>query len=131
MTSGVASPLNSVNRRSLVKTTAKLNYPKNHFDLVVSREVLEHIPKKDIDNCIREWDRISKGKMVHIIAVKERGACATDDPTHINVQTEKWWIKKFKKHGYKAIRQKKFFFSFFGSKGYLMLINRNIKYDVV
>ena len=107
----------------LVKTTAKLNYPDNYFDLVVSREVLEHIPSNQIDACINEWGRVSKGKMIHIIAVEERGPSAIDDPAHVNVQTEKWWINKFKKHGYRTIKKpKKLFFSPFGNQGYLMCI---------
>ncbi len=105
----------------LVQTTAKLPYPDNYFNLVASREVLEHIPANQIDACIDEWDRVSVGKMIHIIAVKERGSAATDDITHVNVQSEKWWIKKFMEHGYRAIRKpQKFFFSLLGSKGYLM-----------
>jgi ubiquinone/menaquinone biosynthesis C-methylase UbiE len=107
----------------LVQTTAELNYPKQYFDLIVSREVLEHIPVEDIDACIKEWDRVSKGQMIHIIAVKERGPSAIDDPTHINVQNEKWWIDKFGEYGYIAIKKpKKIFFSPFGSEGYFMFI---------
>ena len=107
----------------LVDTTAKLNYPDKYFDLVVSREVLEHISPQEIDTCITEWDRISKGKMVHIIAVRERGSSSIDDPTHLNVQDEPWWIEKFKTYGYKAIRKpKRFFFSPFGNSGYFLFI---------
>lgn len=105
----------------LVKTTSRLDYPDNHFDLIVSREVLEHIPISEIDNCIREWDRVGKGVMVHIIAVSERGTSATDDPAHVNVKSEDWWINKFKEHGYKGVkRPTKLFFSTFGTKGYFM-----------
>ncbi len=106
----------------LVKTTAKLDYPDNYFDLVVSREVLEHIPYDQIDDCIDEWDRVSKGKMIHIIAVKERGSSAIDDPTHVNVQTEEWWIRKFEEHGFSVIKKPKIFFSLFGSERYLMCV---------
>lgn len=106
-----------------VKTTARLNFSDNYFDLIVSREALEHIPPEKIDDCIKEWDRVSKGKMVHIIAVSERGISAINDPSHVNVQSENWWIKKFKQHGYKAMRKpRKLFFSPFGSSGYLMFI---------
>lgn len=107
----------------LVETTAKLDYPNNHFDLVVSREVLEHIPISQIDACIDEWDRVSKGKMIHIIAVRERGPSALDDPTHVNLQSEQWWVEKFMEHGYEARRKpQKFFFSPFGSDGYFLFI---------
>lgn len=106
-----------------VQTTAVLNYPNNTFDLICSREVLEHIPAGEIDACIKEWDRVGKGVMVHIIAVSERGASSIDDPAHINVKSEQWWIDKFQEHGYRAIKNpKKFFFSPFGSSGYFMMI---------
>ncbi len=109
----------------LVESTANLSYPDDYFDLVVSREVLEHIPEEKIDACIKEWRRVSKGKMIHIIAVKERGKSATDDPAHINVQTEQWWMNKFRRHGFDVIKQpKKYFFSPFGSEGYFMCIEK-------
>ncbi len=107
---------------SLVKTSAQLDFPDNNFDLVVSREVLEHIEKKEIDSCIREWDRVCKGKMVHIIAVEERGPSAVNDPMHVNVQKEEWWKNKFAEHGYKAVRPRRLFWSPFGSSGYFMFV---------
>ncbi len=108
---------------SLVKTTGDLDFPDDYFDLVVSREVLEHIPLNKIDDCIKEWDRVSKGKMVHLIAVKERGDSALNDPAHVNVQTEDWWVDKFKEHGYKTIKHpQRPFLSPFGNQGYLMFI---------
>jgi len=106
----------------LVNTTAKLDYPDNNFDLVVSREVLEHIELSEIDNCIEEYKRVSKNKMIHIIAVTERGPSAIDDPAHVNVQTEEWWQNKFQEHGYKVtIKPTKLFISPFGTTGYFML----------
>lgn len=105
----------------LVESTAQLPYTDKYFDLVVSREVLEHIPAEAVDACIEEWDRVSNGKMVHIIAVTERGKSATEDPTHINVQSEDWWVSKFQQFGYDVIRNPSpYFISVFGPKGYLM-----------
>jgi ubiquinone/menaquinone biosynthesis C-methylase UbiE len=107
----------------LIKNTSQLNYPNKYFDLVVSREVLEHISIDEIDVCINEWDRVSNGEMIHIIAVTERGPSVNDDPTHVNVQSEKWWTEKFSKHGYKTIKNpKKLFFSALGNNGYLMFV---------
>lgn len=107
----------------LADSTANLDYPDGWFDLVVSREVLEHIPPDDIDACLEEWDRVGKGRMVHLIAVTERGASATEDPTHVNVRTEQWWVDRFARLGYRAVRRpRRFFFSPFGSSGYLMLL---------
>ena len=59
--------------------------------------------------------------MIHIIAVKERGPSAIDDPTHITIKSQKWWTELFKKHGFNAsICPNKNFVSMFGSKGYIM-----------
>jgi SAM-dependent methyltransferase len=107
----------------LVKTTANLDYPRRYFDLVVSRECLEHIPEPEIDNCIIEWDRVGNGCMVHIIATTERGESAINDPLHVNVKPQQWWIDKFAAFGYKTIRSPmKLFFSPFGSTGYFMMV---------
>jgi len=112
----------------LVETTSRLNYPDQYFDLVVSREVLEHIPLADIDDCIREWDRAGKGVMAHIIAVAERGVSATHDPTHVNVQVEQWWVDKFEAHGYVVTRKPlKMFLSPFGSSGYLVMVKDDLR----
>jgi len=105
----------------LAATTAELNYPDGYFDLIVSREVLEHIHGAEIDRCIREWDRVGKGAMVHIIAVSERGQSATQDPTHINVQPEAWWADKFQSYGYDRINPATKLLSPFGSSGYFRM----------
>lgn len=106
----------------LVNRTSQLDYPDEYFDLVVSREVLEHIPASDIDNCIKEWNRVGKGVMVHIIAVAERGKRATLDPTHINVQPEQWWVDKFERYGYQVMGESaRTIFSPFDTSGYLVL----------
>jgi hypothetical protein len=61
--------------------------------------------------------------MIHLIAVKERGKSATEDPCHVNVQTENWWIDKFKQYNYSAIRRpNKYFINLYGSMGYLMFV---------
>lgn len=106
---------------ALVETTACLNYPDQYFDLIVSREVLEHIPASEIDGCLHEWDRVGKGSMVHIIAVTERGESALTDPTHVNVKPERWWRDTFERHGYKVSQAPaQAFFSPFGSSGYFV-----------
>lgn len=72
--------------------------------------------------CIKEWNRVGKGVMVHIIAVAERGKRATLVPTHINVQPEQWWVDKFEYYGYQVIRNStRTLFSPFDTSGYLVL----------
>lgn len=108
-------------RCSLVADSGKLPYPDGWFDLVVSREVLEHIDGSTIDRCIDEWDRVGKGRMVHIIAVTERGQSAYNDPTHVNVQPESWWTETFRRHGYIRRDAPGVFYSQYGNTGYFVL----------
>lgn len=103
-----------------VKDISKLDYADNFFDLVISKETLEHIFEQDIDNCIKEWDRVCKGVQVHIIAVKERGITATKNPAHVNVNIEDWWINKFKKYGYSVQSPPWWVFYLFGHKGFFI-----------
>ena len=106
----------------LVEDSSRLDYPNGYFDLVASREVLEHIPVTQIDWCIQEWDRVAKGVMIHIVSVAERGQSAFDDPTHLNVKPEQWWIDRFKEHGYLTLRKpSRAYFSLFGYSGYFMM----------
>ena len=115
----------------LVETTAKLQFPDGYFDLVVSREVIEHIPHHEIDACIAEWDRVCRGVMIHIIAVTERGISATGDPMHVNVKPEQWWIRKFGEHGYATTTgPSKAYFSPFSPGGYFMMQRRHKVNDV-
>jgi SAM-dependent methyltransferase len=108
-------------RCRLVADSGALDYPDGHFDLVVSREVLEHIEASEIDRCIDEWDRVGKGRMVHIIAVAERGQSARNDPTHVNVQPERWWTETFRRHGYARRDCPGVFWSQYGRTGYFVL----------
>lgn len=105
----------------LVADSGKLDYPDGYFDLVVSREVLEHIDASQIDRCIDEWDRVGRGRMVHIIAVTERGQSAYDDPTHVNVRPESWWEATFRGHGYVRKHAPGVFYSLYGTTGYFVL----------
>ncbi len=105
----------------LVEDSGRLPFAERSFDLVVSREVLEHIDEAAIDRCIEEWDRVGRGRMVHIIAVSERGQSAYDDPTHVNVRPEAWWEETFRRHGYERRKVKGVFHSQYGSTGYFVL----------
>lgn len=84
----------------LYQNTAKLPYPDNHFDLVYSNEVLEHIPKDHLEMVMKELDRVSKGVMIHMVGVSDRGRMVTEEPTHEIIEPETWWKKYFVKMGF-------------------------------
>lgn len=113
-----------------------LPFKKNSFDLIYTNEVLEHINEKELNNIIVDMNKVNKGKIIHMIGVKERGKMVIEDPTHLTVKNEKWWEKKFNKLGFSVKRGNLFYFfpHIFSSKinktkvkkGYFFLTLKNI-----
>jgi len=74
----------------------ELPFSDNAFDLVVSIELLEHIPEKHVDKALEEMARVAK-RGVHWIAYKEvDDLFQTKDITHINIKPYQWWVDKVK-----------------------------------
>jgi len=74
----------------------ELPFSDNAFDLVISVELLEHIPEKYVDKALEEMARVSK-RGVHWIAYKEvDDLFQTKDITHINIKPYQWWVDKVK-----------------------------------
>jgi len=70
-------------------------YKDKQFDLVVTIELLEHIPEAYTEQALRELSRVSK-RGVHWIAYKEvDDLFQTKDITHINIKNFSWWKEKF------------------------------------
>lgn len=83
----------------IYKSTKKLPFKSREFDLLYSNEVLEHIRRDKLKAFLGECRRVSRGIMIHMICVKERGEIIYSDPTHITLEKEQWWVKKFKEFG--------------------------------
>jgi SAM-dependent methyltransferase len=107
-------------------TNQILPFPDKHFDLVYSNEVLEHIAPEKLDICLQELQRVSKGPIIHMIAVKERGAVVLNDKTHLIIENESWWKNKFLTMNYKVKIGNLFYFfphstEKWSNKGYFFL----------
>lgn len=72
-----------------------LPFPSNTFELVISKEVLPHIPKDDIPKAVSELVRVGNGNVfVEIQCPKdERGKelMREWDPTHKTIEYPDWW----------------------------------------
>ena len=77
-------------------------FENDHFDLVTSFEVLEHVPEADIDKAVAELVRVSTGHILMTISLRR---AAADPPfpeepfLHVTVKTRSWWDEKFEKNG--------------------------------
>lgn len=96
--------------RCRYKKYKKLPYANSSFELVYSNEVLEHIPEKELPQFLRDLYRVSKGKMIHMICVKDRGKIIYSDPTHVTLKSEEWWNKLFISLGYSVKKGNIFYF---------------------
>lgn len=80
-----------------------LPFKDKSIDLCVSRGVLEHIPKEDLDFVILEIIRVSKNQFFDITGGNTpitRRYARNWDVTHVTIKSGFWWLKKLKKLGY-------------------------------
>ena len=74
------------------------------FDLVISLDVLEHIPKEDIDWVLdRIIGKAKKYVFLNIACYSAIALLPNGDNAHININNHKWWFEKIlnfkKKYG--------------------------------
>jgi ubiquinone/menaquinone biosynthesis C-methylase UbiE len=81
-------------RKDIIECSANsLPFENNHFDYVVSTDVMEHIPTELVDESIRETLRVAKVGVIHIIACFE--SARNGDLLHKTVKNIQWWKEKF------------------------------------
>lgn len=80
-------------------------FKADRFDLVVSSDVLEHIPEALIDDTFKELYRVGNGcYFFHIHSDREFGPGnlteqGVFDP-HVLIKPEQWWRDKLEEHGF-------------------------------
>ena len=85
---------------------------KGGWDLIIAKDVLEHIPEKNIDETLSEFYKVSD-KCLLVIPLGDNDSFRIReyeiDKTHVTKKDEEWWINKIKKSGFKL---KHFSYSF-------------------
>ena len=82
---------------------AKMPYEDNSFDVVVTSDTLEHIPKKDRDNFINELSRVSKDLVVLCAPFNNKGVSGAEEEVQKHFKKinnkEHRWLKEHKEFG--------------------------------
>lgn len=81
-------------------------------DLLIAKDVLEHIPESEIDKTLSEFYKVCN-KAFLVIPLGDNDSFRIReyeiDKTHVTKKDEEWWINKIKKSGFKL---KSFSYSF-------------------
>lgn len=76
-------------------TVVPYPYRDNEFDLVFSKDFLEHIEESKLDDMVHEWCRVGRQQFHIVTFVKE--AYDIDD-THVTMRNREWWSGLFMKY---------------------------------
>jgi SAM-dependent methyltransferase len=75
-------------------TLGKLDSGFKTFDVGLSTEFLEHVEEQYLPNIMDTFQRC------HIVVCTHALPGETGGHHHVNLQTEEWWIAKFKEYGF-------------------------------
>ena len=82
-----------------------LPFKKKFFDIVITKDVLEHLTLSQIKIFLKKYHSLSR-KMFHVIPLGDNGIFRIDeyhlDKSHLQMQDEKWWKNVFKSCGWKV-----------------------------
>ncbi len=73
-------------------TRGGLPWSNQYFDLVVSYDVLEHIPEQELDRAVEEILRVGR-RQLHYITCEEYQI--GHDDTHVTIKPLVWWREKY------------------------------------
>jgi SAM-dependent methyltransferase len=74
-------------------------FPDNHFDMVYSTEVFEHIPEEEVDDVIAQLARVIRSYAFLTISLRPS---SNNNAYHCTLRPRAWWESKFRAHGFIA-----------------------------
>jgi len=91
-------------RDSLFLMDGKLSDLSINVDLIIAKDVLEHIPEEDIDDVFAEFYKTCN-KAFLVIPLGDNDSFRIReyemDRTHVTKKDEEWWFDKIRKSGFK------------------------------
>jgi SAM-dependent methyltransferase len=100
----ITNCLPQVKKQLHLKTNLSLYDMKLTSDLLIAKDVLEHIPENKIDDVLMEFYQVCN-KALLVIPLGDNDTFRIReyemDHTHVTKKDEEWWINKIKNSGFK------------------------------
>lgn len=84
----------------------KLSEMNLETDLLIAKDVLEHIPEDEIDDILNEFRKVSK-QCLFVIPLGDNDLFRIReyeiDLTHVTKKDEEWWIDKIRRSGFELV----------------------------
>ena len=120
----VSSKVTVIKKNNLKEALKKLKFTKDYFDWVVSKDVFEHIPQKDLKQILKQLTKLTKNLFV-IVPLGDKSKYRIKqyhlDRTHVIIKNENWWSELFENNGFKV---KKMLYKVDGIKDKWFKINK-------
>lgn len=93
-------------REKVYHLSGKLSEMNLETDLLIAKDVLEHIPEEEIDEVLGEFHKVSK-QCLFVIPLGDNDSFRIReyeiDLTHVTKKDEEWWINKIRKAGFELV----------------------------
>jgi hypothetical protein len=110
-----------------VKEYCSTTFPTEKFDMVIAKDVLEHVPKDVLDIELKKIYDVLDPDWSTFIAIVPLGDNDVFrireyelDKTHVNKEDEQWWIERFEAAGFTC---DEFYYDFSGAKDHWLKVN--------
>ena len=81
-----------------------MSLPGNEFDGVISTDVLEHIPEREIDDVMKEiFEMAQKFVYLNIAMYPAITLLPNGENAHCTLKPKEWWNEKIFKHNQKQV----------------------------
>jgi ubiquinone/menaquinone biosynthesis C-methylase UbiE len=80
---------------------SNLPFKDNHFDVVFTSEVLEHIPEDEIPSVLKELNRVSKNIVFATISLRPS---SNFNKYHCTVKSREWWENQFVDQNFEKLK---------------------------
>lgn len=86
--------------RSTQADARALPYQSESFDGLVCLDVLEHIPRKDMEDTVSEMHRVLRVGGRAVLIVNVGNTYFESDESHVTKESRQWWTQKIREAGF-------------------------------